>query len=99
MKAKYAYRFGMKTGIFIVIFMTIMIFAPVIVRMCEKAGHERFAGITAYTGYTWMAVLFLFFSFSLCIDFCRLCVYVAERIFKTELLPALHVRKCFLWRL
>jgi hypothetical protein len=95
MKAKYAYRFGMKTGIFIVIFMTIMIFAPVIVRMCEKAGHERFAGITAYTGYTWMAVLFLFFSFSLCIDFCRLCVYVAERIFKTELLPALHVRKCF----
>ncbi len=95
MKARHAYRFGIKTGIFIVIFMTIMILAPVIVRMCEKAGHEHFAGIMAYTGYTWMAVLFLFFSFSLCIDFCRLCVYVAECIFKIELLPVLHVRKCF----
>jgi len=95
MKARHAYRFGIKTGILFVAFMTIMIFAPIIVRMSEKAGYEHFAGVMAYTGYTWMAALFLFFSFSLCIDFCRICMYVAGRIFKKKLSPALHVYKCF----
>jgi uncharacterized protein len=37
----------------------------------------------------------LFFSISLCIDFCRLCIYAAGRIFKINSSHVLHAYKCF----
>jgi uncharacterized protein len=95
LKIRYVYRFGIRTGIPFAIFMTAMIFTPVIVRLSEKAGYEYFARFAAYGGYTWMAALFMFFSISLCIDFCRLCVYVSGRILKVDFSPVLHAYKYF----
>jgi uncharacterized protein len=95
LKTRYVYRFGIKTGIFFAVFMTAMVFTPVTVRLSEKAGYEYFARFMAYTGYIWMAALFLFFSFSLFIDFCRLCIYVVGRISKINFSHVLHAYKCF----
>jgi len=95
LKARRAYRFGTKTVTFLAIFILVMVFAPLIVRLSEKAGYENFARITAYAGYTWMAVLFLFFSVSLCIDCCRLCIYTVKHVFKKNLLSDVHAYKYF----
>jgi len=76
-KAKVAILFDTKTGICLAIFMLVMIMAPFIVRYLEKAGLELQARITAFIGYTWLGILFLFFSCSLAIDVYRLLVYSA----------------------
>lgn len=93
LKAKRAFDFSIKTSISLAIIMILMIFAPVIVRISENAGYEVFAGFAAYAGYTWMAVLSLFFCFSLLIDFYRLSVYLAGGIFKKNFLPILNTPK------
>ena len=77
--------FGWRTGLIIGIFFILMIFAPVIVRLSENAGHEIFARGMAYAGYFWMALIFLFFSVSLLIDVYRLVIWLAGTIINKDL--------------
>jgi predicted MPP superfamily phosphohydrolase len=56
------------SGIFLALFLMLMIFAPVSVRLLEKEGMEVPARLMAYTGYIWMGFLFLFISASLVIE-------------------------------
>lgn len=77
LKAKTAFAVGTKTSISLLLFMAIMVFAPILVRLFEKPGVEHVARLIAYIGYTWMGILFLFFSVSIVIDFCRLLAYLA----------------------
>jgi predicted MPP superfamily phosphohydrolase len=79
-KAKAAFTFGVQTGFLIGFFMFLMIMAPLIVRLSEKAGFEFFARLMSYTGYTWMGVLFLFVSVSLLVDLYRLILLVSGLI-------------------
>lgn len=95
LKFKHAYPLGKVTGICITIFMLIMVFAPVAVRLIEKTGHDDFARSMAYIGYTWMVVLFLFFSVSICIDFLRLCVYLVGLISKIDVSRFIHADRYF----
>ncbi|HET6421731.1 MAG TPA: metallophosphoesterase [Geobacteraceae bacterium] len=60
-----------------VLFLALMAFAPILVRLAEKSGLELTARMLAYTGYCWMGLLFLFFSASLAIDLYRLLMYSA----------------------
>lgn len=46
------------------IFMLFMTFAPLIIRIAERQGLEEAAVFLSWIGYLWMAVIFLFFSFS-----------------------------------
>jgi hypothetical protein len=84
LKAKAALAFNMQTGICVAVFMLIMISAPFIVRLSEKAGFELFARFMSYLGYTWLGVLFLFISLSLVLDVYRFCVYSGEVIMKKD---------------
>jgi len=84
LKARVAFAFSIKAGICLIVFMLIMILAPLIVSMSEKVGCESFVRLMSYTGYTWMGIIFLFFCISVCIDFCRLCLYLAGPIFKSD---------------
>lgn len=68
LKVKAAISPGILSSFLLALFLLIMVFAPVLVRILEKQGLESFARITAYTGYLWMGFLFLFFSASLAID-------------------------------
>jgi uncharacterized protein len=72
LKAKAAFAFNVQTGIVVALIMLVMIFAPVIVRQSEKAGHESFAQIMSYIGYMWLGILFLFISASLVFDCYRM---------------------------
>jgi hypothetical protein len=64
----------MNTGaaICLVFLFVLMILAPLAVRLAERHGLESFARFTAYTGYIWMGVMFIFFMVSLLLDLYRL---------------------------
>ena len=79
-KAKAALSLGAGTCIPLALFMILMITAPVIARLSEHAGFVPLARFVAYTGYTWMALLFLFFCISFTIDLCRLALYAACQV-------------------
>jgi predicted MPP superfamily phosphohydrolase len=84
LKAKAAFAFGIHTGIYVALVMIIMVFAPVIVRLSERAGFEFFARLMSYIGYTWMGIMFLFVSASLVIDMCRFLVYVSSLLVRKD---------------
>ncbi len=67
------------------IFMALMIFAPIGVRLLESAGFEKTARILAYIGYTWMGLLFLFISSAFAFDIYRLLLAIGKSIFQANL--------------
>ena len=77
LKLKTAVSLGTGSGICLAVFLFVMVLAPLLVRLLEKEGLEGAARLMAYTGYTWMGVLFLFLSASLFFDICRLFLHVA----------------------
>jgi predicted MPP superfamily phosphohydrolase len=85
LKAKAAFAFGIHTGIYVAPVMIIMVFAPIIVRLSERAGFEFFARLISYIGYTWMGIMFLFVSASLVIDFYRILIYLSSFILRKDL--------------
>lgn len=96
-KARNALGFGPLAGVLLCCFMAAMVLAPVTVRIAEKHGFESFAKFAAYSGYTWMGFLFLFFSASIAIDIYRGILFVAERISHRDLeMLALSARTAFI---
>lgn len=83
-KLQFAFHFRFVPSIFVVTFMVVMTCAPFAVRLAERAGHEPFARLMAYAGYTWMGFLFLFFSLSICIDIFRMVTHISGLIFKKD---------------
>jgi len=80
LKAQAALLFGFETGTCVAVFMSIMVFAPLIVRFLERTGLDFYARFMAYVGYLWLGLLFLFFSYSLAIDFYRILVFLTGLI-------------------
>jgi uncharacterized protein len=60
----------------LIVFMLIMVCAPVIVRASERAGVEWFAIPMAYVGYIWFGFLFLFLVSSFLFDAWRVLVWL-----------------------
>jgi predicted MPP superfamily phosphohydrolase len=85
LKIKAAFALGTAGTIVLIVFMVVMVCAPILVRVSERHGLEFLARLFSYVGYTWMGVAFLFFTSSLCIDLYRLFVYVIGIIFRTNL--------------
>ncbi|KAF0217748.1 MAG: hypothetical protein FD174_3219 [Geobacteraceae bacterium] len=84
-KARQAVGFGIVQAIVLAVFLTVMVLAPVLVRLAEKEGYESTARMTAYTGYIWMGVLFLFFSAAVAIDLYRLLIFSAGKILHRDI--------------
>ncbi len=85
LKARAAFVFDTKTGIYLILFMLSMVFAPFIVRLSEKLGFDFTARLMSYIGYTWMGLLFLFISASIVIDIYCLLIYFCAFIFNADL--------------
>ncbi|HXW68912.1 MAG TPA: hypothetical protein VEJ88_04835, partial [Dissulfurispiraceae bacterium] len=68
MKAGAAFAFGAAANITLALFMLMMLFMPFIIHSLEKNGFDAAARSSAYAGYTWMGVLFLFCSAAVPID-------------------------------
>jgi predicted MPP superfamily phosphohydrolase len=84
LKAKAAFAFGIHTGIYVALVMIIMLFAPFMVRLSERAGFEFFARLMSYIGYIWMGSLFLFVSASLVIDIYHFLIYLSSLISRKD---------------
>ncbi|MEK6527758.1 MAG: metallophosphoesterase [Nitrospirota bacterium] len=82
LKARNAFNPGTTASAILILFMLTMMFAPFIVRLSEKNGFDISARIMSYIGYTWMGLIFLFFTSSIALDFFRIIVNTAEFITK-----------------
>ena len=69
----------------LILFMAIMIFAPIGVRLLENAGFDKMARMLAYVGYTWMGLLFLFISAAFALDVYKLLLMIGKFIFQKNL--------------
>lgn len=79
-KIRAALPLGLWAHIAIALFMALMIAAPVLVRVCERAGLDLLARLLSYVGYGWMGFAFLFLVSSLCLDLWRLFLYLPRWI-------------------
>lgn len=95
LKVKAAFPLGMKAHIIIILFMVFMILAPVFVSLLEKAQHESIARTIAYTGYTWMAAIFILFVILLIFDIIHLFIWMGCLIVRKNMLffsfASLHI--------
>ena len=87
-KIRAAFLPGRKAGTGIVLFMVVMIAAPIMVRLAERADMEAGARLLAYAGFTWMGLLFLFITLAATVDVGRFLILAAEKVRKQKLTPA-----------
>jgi predicted MPP superfamily phosphohydrolase len=84
-KARAALGFGVPGGVLLLLFMLVMVLAPILVRLAERMGLEMLPRLLAWAGYGWMGLLFLFFSVSIILDLYRLTVLLAGLLFRRDL--------------
>jgi len=84
LRARAALQFGLLSAVAISIFMLAMLFAPILIRQAERRGLEDFARILSFVGYTWLGLLFLFCSASLCVDIYRQLLRAVELIAQAD---------------
>jgi len=85
LKIKGAFTLGTGTFIALILFMAVMVSAPVLVRISERQGLEFLARLLSYVGYTWMGLTFLFFTASVLVDLYRLFISAGGFILRTKL--------------
>ncbi len=89
-KARAAFSLGAGGSIGVALFLVLMVFAPILVRFLEKPGLDYIGRPLAYVGYTWMAIVALFFCSSIIIDFLRLLVRLAGFIGRRDFSGITH---------
>jgi predicted MPP superfamily phosphohydrolase len=87
LKIKSAFAPGTVLIIVLIFFMAVMVSAPVLVRIAESHGLEIVARLLSFVGFTWLGVIFFFFTASLCIDLYRLFVSLVGVVLRTNLSP------------
>ena len=84
MKAKAALHPGTGVSLLMILFILGMLACPFIERMSEKSGHEGAATFTAYIGYSWLGLVFLFVSVSFVLESYRFFLYTAGLLLKSD---------------
>jgi predicted MPP superfamily phosphohydrolase len=90
MKARAAFSLSTGGSIGILLFLALMVFAPILTRLLERPGLDYIGRPLAYVGYTWMAIVALFFCSSIIIDFLRLLVRIAGFIGRRDFSSITH---------
>lgn len=72
----------------LVCFMLLMMVCPFIVRSAERSGRDALATAAAYSGYTWLGLVFLFVSGSLLFEAYGFVLYPAEVLLNKDLSAA-----------
>jgi len=80
LKLKRGFALGAPAYLILAIFMILMVVAPIVVRISERHGYEALARGLAYIGFTWMGLLFIFFSASIFFDVYRLLHFLARML-------------------
>ncbi len=84
MKARAALLPGTAASLLMIFFILIMLACPFIERVSEKSGHEGIATFTAYIGYVWLGLVFLFVSASFLLGAYRFSLYAAGLLLKSD---------------
>ena len=79
-KIKAAFLLGKNARLGIILFMAIMIVAPIMIRLSERAGIETGARFWAYASFSWMGLIFLFLVLSGTIDLLRCAILATQKI-------------------
>ncbi|MCX5870946.1 MAG: metallophosphoesterase [Deltaproteobacteria bacterium] len=87
-KIRAAFPPDRKARIGIVLFMAVMIAAPIMIRLTERAGIETGARFLAYISFSWMGLLFLFITLAATIDVVRFVILAAEKIQRRKFIQA-----------
>ncbi|MGD0625198.1 MAG: hypothetical protein ABSB32_10820, partial [Thermodesulfobacteriota bacterium] len=80
LKASATLALGTMSSILLIFVLLLMVFTPLIVHSSERHGFASAARLMSFVGYSWMGFVFLWFSFSILIDFCRLLIYAGRLI-------------------
>lgn len=86
-KARAALGLSKRLTLPILVFMSLMILAPVIIRLAERNDYPSVAVFLSYIGYFWLGFIFLFVSCALVIDTCRCLARIAAISLGREVLP------------
>ncbi|MDO8947731.1 MAG: metallophosphoesterase [Desulfocapsaceae bacterium] len=86
---------GRKASTGIIIFMAVMITAPIVVRLTERAGIETGARFWTYTSFTWMGLLFLFVTLAATVDVIRSVILATEKVLKRQPAKSISPRQLF----
>lgn len=94
LKLRSAFALDARTHILVVFFLLLMVLAPLLVHFLERLGIILAARLFAYVGYSWLAVLFLFLSISLLLDFYHVALALPRIIGAdlSRLTPTAHYR-------
>lgn len=84
-KVKDAFPLGAISGFILIFFMLLMVFAPLIAYNSAKYGFESLARLSAYIGFTWMGMAFLFLASSILLDLFRVIFFAGGFILKRSL--------------
>lgn len=85
LKVKAAFTFRTVPRVLLILFMVMMFFAPMMVRLFERHGLEFIARLISDIGYTWMGLLLLLIPASFIIDLYRVVMYVFKRLLQRDL--------------
>ena len=97
MRLKGALALSPRTTGVVLVFMIIMVVAPIVVRLLERNNLALIARGLAYVAFSWMALLFVFCSIALLLDVYRWVVMLVQRISGAQLaLITITARQCFL---
>jgi predicted MPP superfamily phosphohydrolase len=84
LKVRRAFSPGAGTTTAIILFMLVMIFLPVVVRVLERIGPSAVPRALAYAAYIWMGLLLIFVCVSLTMDLGKLLVHVGDFLFHQD---------------
>jgi len=94
-KLKRAFSLGSQANLVCVLFLVIMLLAPIFTRLLERNHLEMPARWLAYVGYIWMGYLFLFFASGVVLDAYRIILAGAVRLFDAGGSLQLTARQAF----
>jgi hypothetical protein len=89
LKIRAAFAPGAAIQAILVALLILGLLAPLLIRASERLGLEVLARLLSWGGYLWMAVIFLFFSVSLLLEFYRLLVYAAGFVLRMDIVAYL----------
>jgi predicted MPP superfamily phosphohydrolase len=84
LKVRGALSLSTGASVFVILFMLVMVFLPVIVRVLERLGLAAVPRTLAYVAYIWMGLLLIFVWVSLVMDVARLLLHFGGILFQTD---------------
>ena len=95
LKLRRGFTLAPATSVLLVVFLALMVVAPIFIRILERSGQDVFARGLAYVGFIWMGLIFVFFSVSIFFDIYRALHFLARHLTETPLADLTLSRRSF----